>query len=70
MIPPLVTFLPGAALTMSVVEVSAGEMVTGPSRLVAGAIIAIALGVLCGYPLYRSIARSLGWLSELRPVLR
>jgi len=24
--------------------------------------IAIALGVLCGYPLYRSLARSLGWL--------
>jgi hypothetical protein len=22
----------------------------------------IALGVLCGYPLYRSLARSLGWL--------
>jgi uncharacterized membrane protein YjjP (DUF1212 family) len=36
MIPPLVTFLPGAALTMSVVELSAGEMVTGASRLVAG----------------------------------
>jgi hypothetical protein len=24
--------------------------------------IAIALGVLCGYPLYRSLARSLGWI--------
>lgn len=34
-----------------------------------GSINAIALGVLCGYPLYRSIARSLGWLSEPRPVL-
>jgi uncharacterized membrane protein YjjP (DUF1212 family) len=36
MIAPLVTFLPGAALTMSVVELSAGEMVTGASRLVSG----------------------------------
>jgi uncharacterized membrane protein YjjB (DUF3815 family) len=38
MIAPLVTFLPGAALTMSVVELSAGEMVTGASRLVSGAL--------------------------------
>lgn len=36
MIAPLVTFLPGAALTMSVVELSAGEMITGASRLVSG----------------------------------
>jgi len=36
MVAPLVTFLPGAALTMAVVELSAGEMVTGASRLVAG----------------------------------
>lgn len=44
-----------------------------------GAIIGIALGVessvsklpstsvpLCGYPLYRSFARSLGWIGEFR----
>lgn len=36
MIAPLVTFLPGAALTMAVVELSAAEMITGASRLVAG----------------------------------
>ncbi|GIM92214.1 threonine/serine ThrE exporter family protein [Paractinoplanes toevensis] len=36
MIAPLVTFLPGAALTMAVVELSAGEMITGASRLVSG----------------------------------
>jgi uncharacterized membrane protein YjjP (DUF1212 family) len=36
MIAPLVTFLPGAALTMAVVEFSAAEMITGASRLVAG----------------------------------
>jgi hypothetical protein len=38
MVAPLVTFLPGAALTMAVVELSAGAMVTGASRLVAGAL--------------------------------
>jgi hypothetical protein len=29
-----------------------------------GSMVAIALGVLCGYPLYRSPARSLGWLRD------
>ncbi|MEV6300572.1 threonine/serine exporter family protein [Actinoplanes sp. NPDC051861] len=36
MVAPLATFLPGAMLTMAVVELSAYEMVTGSSRLVAG----------------------------------
>jgi uncharacterized membrane protein YjjP (DUF1212 family) len=36
MVAPLVTFMPGAALTMAVVELSAAEMVTGASRLLAG----------------------------------
>lgn len=36
MVAPLCTFLPGAMLTMAVVELSAYEMVTGASRLVAG----------------------------------
>jgi uncharacterized membrane protein YjjP (DUF1212 family) len=50
MIPPLVTFLPGAALTMSVVELSAGEMVTGASRLVAGMLqlVLLAFGIVAG----------------------
>jgi len=26
-----------------------------------GSMVAIGLGVLCGYPLYRSMARTLGW---------
>jgi uncharacterized membrane protein YjjP (DUF1212 family) len=47
MIAPLVTFLPGAALTMSVVELSAGEMITGASRLVAGTLqlLLLAFGI-------------------------
>jgi uncharacterized membrane protein YjjB (DUF3815 family) len=44
MIAPLVTFLPGAALTMAVVELSAGEMITGASRLVAGTLQLLLLG--------------------------
>lgn len=38
MIAPLVTFLPGAALTMAVVEISAADMVAGASRLVTGSL--------------------------------
>jgi hypothetical protein len=30
-----------------------------------GSMVAIALGVLCGYPLYRSLAGSFGWLRDL-----
>jgi uncharacterized membrane protein YjjP (DUF1212 family) len=47
LIAPLVTFLPGAALTMSVVELSAGEMVTGASRLVSGTLqlLLLAFGI-------------------------
>jgi uncharacterized membrane protein YjjB (DUF3815 family) len=44
MIAPLVTFLPGAALAMAVVELSAAEMITGASRLVAGTLQLLLLG--------------------------
>jgi uncharacterized membrane protein YjjP (DUF1212 family) len=44
MIAPLVTFLPGAVLTMAVVELSAGEMLAGASRLVAGLLQLLLLG--------------------------
>jgi uncharacterized membrane protein YjjB (DUF3815 family) len=48
MVAPLVTFLPGAALTMAVVELSAGQMVTGASRLVAGTLqlLLLAFGIV------------------------
>lgn len=36
LIPPLVTFLPGAMLTMGMVELAYGDMVSGSSRLIAG----------------------------------
>jgi len=77
--PALVSFLPafwllvpGALGLIGVTEYLTDDTVAGIQDFIGtvGSIIAIALGVLCGYPLYRSIARSLGWLSELRPVLR
>ncbi|GAB1642217.1 threonine/serine ThrE exporter family protein [Krasilnikovia sp. MM14-A1259] len=48
MIAPLVTFLPGAVLTMGVVEMSAAQLVTGASRLVAGTLqlVLLAFGLL------------------------
>lgn len=42
LIPPLVTFLPGAALTLSVVELAYGDITAGSSRLIAG-ILQVAL---------------------------
>lgn len=49
-IAPLATFLPGATVTMGVVELSAGELVTGSSRLVAGALqlLLLAFGIFVG----------------------
>lgn len=48
-IPPLVTFLPGALLTMATVDLAMGETVTGASRFVAGllqlSLLAIAIVV-------------------------
>jgi uncharacterized membrane protein YjjP (DUF1212 family) len=46
----LVVFLPGAALTTAVLELSAGQIVSGASRLVAGAVqlALLAFGILAG----------------------
>jgi uncharacterized membrane protein YjjP (DUF1212 family) len=74
--PALVSFLPafwllvpGALGLIGVTEYLTADTTAGVQDFLAtiGSIIAIALGVLCGYPLYRSVARSLGWLSELKP---
>lgn len=48
MVAPLVTFLPGATLTMAVVELSAAQLVTGASRLVAGILqlLLLAFGII------------------------
>jgi uncharacterized membrane protein YjjP (DUF1212 family) len=44
-IPPLVTFLPGALLTMATVDLAMGETVTGASRFVAGLLQLLLLGI-------------------------
>lgn len=50
LIPPLVTFLPGAVLTMSIVELTAGDMIAGASRFVFGIIQLglLAFGIVIG----------------------
>jgi uncharacterized membrane protein YjjP (DUF1212 family)/uncharacterized membrane protein YjjB (DUF3815 family) len=56
LVPPLVTFLPGAMLTLGMVELAYGDMVSGASRLIAGfvqlVLLAFGLGIgaaLIGY---------------------
>ena len=56
LVPPLVTFLPGAMLTLGMVELAYGDMVSGSSRLIAGfvqlVLLAFGLGIgaaLVGY---------------------
>jgi uncharacterized membrane protein YjjP (DUF1212 family) len=50
LIPPLVTFLPGAMLTLGMVELAYGDMVSGSSRLVTGFIqlVLLAFGLAVG----------------------
>jgi len=50
LIPPLVTFLPGAMLTLGMVELAYGDMVSGSSRLIAGFIqlVLLAFGLSIG----------------------
>jgi uncharacterized membrane protein YjjP (DUF1212 family) len=50
LVPPLVTFLPGAMLTFGMVELAYGDMVTGSSRLVTGLVqlVLLAFGLTAG----------------------
>jgi uncharacterized membrane protein YjjP (DUF1212 family) len=50
MVASLVVFLPGAALTTAVLELAAGQMVSGSARLVSGAmqLALLAFGILAG----------------------
>lgn len=50
MIAPLITLLPGSALTTATVELASGEMVAGASRLVAGGmqLLLMAFGIVAG----------------------
>jgi uncharacterized membrane protein YjjP (DUF1212 family)/uncharacterized membrane protein YjjB (DUF3815 family) len=50
LIPPLVTFLPGAMLAMAMVELAYGDMVSGASRLMTGFVqlVLLAFGLAAG----------------------
>jgi uncharacterized membrane protein YjjP (DUF1212 family) len=50
LVPPLVTYLPGAALTIGTIELTSNQMVAGASRLVSGVVtlLLLAFGVLAG----------------------
>ena len=50
LVPPLVTFLPGAMLTLGMVELAYGDMVSGSSRLITGFIelVLLAFGLVAG----------------------
>jgi uncharacterized membrane protein YjjP (DUF1212 family) len=50
LVPPLVTFLPGAMLTFGMVELAYGDMVSGSSRLITGIVelVLLAFGLAAG----------------------
>jgi uncharacterized membrane protein YjjP (DUF1212 family) len=50
LVPPLVTFLPGAMLTFGMVELAYGDMVAGSSRLVTGLVqlVLLVFGLMAG----------------------
>lgn len=50
LIPPLITFLPGAMLTLAMVELAYGDMVSGSSRLITGFVqlVLLAFGLAAG----------------------
>jgi uncharacterized membrane protein YjjP (DUF1212 family) len=50
LVPPLVTFLPGAMLTFGMVELAYGDMVSGSSRLITGLVelVLLAFGLTVG----------------------
>ena len=54
LIPPLATFLPGGALTIATVELAAGQMVSGASRLVNGLVqlMLLSFGILAASALF------------------
>jgi uncharacterized membrane protein YjjP (DUF1212 family) len=75
LIPPLVLFLPGAALTTGTMELAAGDAVSGSSRLVEGAVnlLLLTFGILAAaavvhvpsYDLIDNPTPRLGWITPL-----
>ena len=62
LVAPLVTFLPGALLTISVIELATGQMIAGAGRLAAGTLqlVLLALGIIAGAQLVGVPAATVG----------
>lgn len=56
LIPPLITFLPGGALTIGMIEITSNHIMSGASRLVAGVIqlLLLSFGILAGAAILRT----------------
>lgn len=71
LVPPLVTFLPGGMLTLGMVELAYGDMVSGASRLIAGFVqlVLLVFGLAIGAALvgYRpeDLVNSAGFYTQL-----
>jgi uncharacterized membrane protein YjjB (DUF3815 family) len=69
LVPPLVTYLPGAALTIGTVELATGSIISGAGRLMSGLVrlLLLAFGITAGaaaagqYELPSATATHLGW---------
>jgi uncharacterized membrane protein YjjP (DUF1212 family)/uncharacterized membrane protein YjjB (DUF3815 family) len=61
LVPPLVTFLPGGMLTLGMVELAYGDMVSGSSRLITGfvTLVLLAFGLAAGAALMGARPESL-----------
>jgi uncharacterized membrane protein YjjP (DUF1212 family) len=66
LVPPLVTFLPGAMLTFGMVELAYGDMVSGSSRLITGIVqlVLMAFGLAAGAALVGYRPENLADVSE------
>ena len=66
LIAPLVTFLPGALLTTSMIELATGQMISGAGRLAAGSmqLVLLALGVVAAGELVGVPAASIASLTS------
>jgi uncharacterized membrane protein YjjP (DUF1212 family) len=74
LVAPLVTFLPGALLTIAVFELATGQIVAGASRLASGALqlLLLAVGIVAGGQLVGVPAGDLrsgggGWIATIAP---
>lgn len=66
LVPPLVTFLPGGMLTLGMVELAYGDMVSGSSRLITGLVtlVLLAFGLAAGAALLGARPESLVYASS------